>query len=76
MKIYRKTPLLLPGVGPFSNANIFVWDQFIKENKTDFKFSTCLLFNLVLYNTLRHSNKKILAFENWPTPGTKSGVFR
>jgi hypothetical protein len=47
--MYRKTPLLVPGVGPFSNANIFVWDQYIKENKTDFKISTCLLLNPVLY---------------------------
>jgi hypothetical protein len=46
---YRKTSLLVPGVIPFSNANFFVWDQFIKENKTDFKISTCLLLNLVLY---------------------------
>jgi hypothetical protein len=49
LNTYRKTPLLVPGVGPFSNANILVWDQFIKENKTDFKISTCLLFNLVLF---------------------------
>jgi hypothetical protein len=49
MFIYQKTPLLVPGVDPFSNTNTFVWDQFIKEKKTDFKISTCLLFNLVLY---------------------------
>ncbi len=34
-------------------------------------------FKFSIYNIyLRHSEKKIFAFENWPTPGTKSGVFR
>jgi hypothetical protein len=41
--------LLVPGVGPFLNANIHVLDQFIKETKSDLKFLTCLLFNLVLF---------------------------
>jgi hypothetical protein len=35
--VYRKTPLLVPEVGPFSNANIFVLDQFMTETKADFK---------------------------------------
>jgi len=47
--VYWKTPLLVPGVGPFSNANIFVLDQFMTETKADFKISTCALLNLVLH---------------------------
>jgi hypothetical protein len=34
---YRKTQLLVPGVGPFSNANIYLLDQLIEETKTDLK---------------------------------------
>jgi hypothetical protein len=33
--LYRKTPRLVPGIDPFSNANIFVLDQLIAETKTD-----------------------------------------
>ncbi len=32
---YRKTPLLVPGVDSFSNANIYLLDQLIAETKTD-----------------------------------------
>ena len=28
---YRKTPLIVPGVGPFSNANIYVLVQLLAE---------------------------------------------
>jgi hypothetical protein len=44
-----KIPLLVPGVGPFSNANIFVQDQLIAETQTDLKYSTCPLLDPVLY---------------------------
>jgi hypothetical protein len=30
-----KTPLLVPGVDPLSNANIYALDQLIAEAKTD-----------------------------------------
>ena len=45
---YRKIPLLVPGVDPFSNANIYALDQLIAENKTDFESTTCSLLSPIL----------------------------
>jgi len=59
----QMTPILVTEIGPFSNASIFVLGQFIP--KTNLKSSS---------NSL--PNKKLVAFDNGPTPGTKSGVFR
>ncbi len=38
--IYRKTPLLVPGVDPFSYASIYVLDRLIAEAKTDLESKT------------------------------------
>jgi len=43
--MYRKTPLLVPGVGQFSNANFYVLDQLIGETNTDLKSSISLLLS-------------------------------
>jgi hypothetical protein len=69
-KLTARPPLL----GPLSISNSFVLDQFKVEKKTDFKFSTFPLLNLVVFK-IRYSNEKIFALENWPTLGTKSGIF-
>jgi hypothetical protein len=42
-------PVFSTGVGPFSNANIFVLDQHIAEFKTDLKFSTSPLLSPILH---------------------------
>jgi hypothetical protein len=47
--IYRKTPLLVPRVDPFSNANIYVLDQLIAETKTDLESTTCPLLSRILH---------------------------
>jgi len=47
--VYRKTPLLVPGVDPFSNANIYVLDQLIAETKTDLETTTCPLLSPILH---------------------------
>jgi len=47
-KKYR-IPLLVPGVDPFSNANIYALDQLIAETKTDLEFTTCPLLSLILH---------------------------
>jgi hypothetical protein len=44
---HQKTPLLVSGVGSFSNSNSFVLDQFITEIKTNFKTSTSPILNSV-----------------------------
>ncbi len=62
--------------GEFSNSNSFVLDQLIAEAKEIFKTSTSPIFNPVWHKIIRRPNKKLFAFENEPTPGTKSGVFR
>jgi len=49
---YRKTPLLVPGVGPFSNANIYVLVQLIAEIKTNLESTTCPLLSLILQSGL------------------------
>jgi len=46
-RIYRKTPILVPGVDPFSNANIHVLDQLILETKTDLKSLTTHLLSTI-----------------------------
>jgi len=46
---YRKTPLLVPGVDPFLNANIYVLDQLIAETKTDLEYTTCPLLITILH---------------------------
>jgi hypothetical protein len=73
---YRKTPLLVPGIGPFSNANIYVLDLLIAEKIMDLKSSSFSLLDQVLGLIIKHKNKKLFAYENEPTPGPKSGVFR
>ena len=73
---YRKTPLLVPGVDPFSIANIYVLVQLKAETKTDLESRTCPLLSPILHYVIRSVNKKLLRFEKWPTPGTISGVFR
>jgi len=40
---------LVPGVGPFSNANIYVLDQHIAETKTDLESTTCPLLSSILH---------------------------
>jgi hypothetical protein len=45
---YRKTPLLVSGVDPFSNANIYALDQLIAETKTDLESTTCPLLSPIL----------------------------
>jgi len=45
--LYRKTPLLVPGLGPFSNSNSFVLDQLIAEAKTNLKAPTSPILNPV-----------------------------
>ncbi len=47
--IYRKTPLIVPGVGPFSNANINALDQHIAETKADLESTICLLLSSILH---------------------------
>jgi hypothetical protein len=37
---YRKTPLLVQGIDPFSNANIYALDQLIAETETDSESTT------------------------------------
>ncbi len=46
---YRKTPLLVPGVDPFSNANIYVLDHIIAETKTNLESKTCPLLSPILH---------------------------
>ena len=46
---YRKTPLLVPGVDPFSNANIYVLDQLKAETETDLESTTCPLLSPILH---------------------------
>ena len=48
-EIYRQTPLLVPGVDPFSNANIYALDQLIAETKTDLESTTCPLLSPILH---------------------------
>jgi hypothetical protein len=62
---YRKTPLLVPGVDPVSNANIYVLDQLIAETKTDLESTTCPLLSPILHWAIRSLNKKLLRFENF-----------
>ena len=73
---YRKIPLLVPEAGKFSNENMFVLHQFIGEAKTDFKIIKLSSIRASIVMIVKHSNKKLLAFENWPTLGSKNGVFR
>ena len=49
MPKYWKTPLLVPGVDPFSNANIYALDQLIAETKTDLESTTCPILSLILH---------------------------
>jgi hypothetical protein len=67
---------LVPGVDQFSNENNFYLDQLSVETNTILKSSSCPQLYSVLYLTNRHSHKKLFAFENCPTPGTKSRIFR
>jgi hypothetical protein len=56
--------LLVPGVGPFSNLNIFALDQHKVEFKTDLKSLTSALLSPILHQNLRRSSKKLFTFEN------------
>ena len=58
------TPFLVPGLGQFSNANIFVLDQHIAEFKTDLKSSTIPLLSPILHYNIRRPNKELFTFEN------------
>jgi hypothetical protein len=42
--------------------------------QTDLKSSPSSLFNLVLVQVIRRSNKKLLVLENRPSPTTKNGI--
>jgi hypothetical protein len=54
---YRKTPLLVPGEGQFSNANFYVLDQLIEETKTDLKSSISPLLSPILHQIIRRPNE-------------------
>ncbi len=41
--------LLVPGVDPFSNANIYALDQLVAETKTYLKSTTCPLLSSILH---------------------------
>jgi hypothetical protein len=71
-----ETPILVPREAPFSNTNIYVVDQLLEEPKTDLESTTFPLLSTILHWVIRRLNKKLFRFENWPTPGSKSGVFR
>jgi hypothetical protein len=60
----------VPGVGPFSNANVFALD--LSKTKTDLKFSFSSHLNPIFHMIIRHPNKKL--FEIGSIPGSKSGV--
>ncbi len=49
VQIKFQTPLLVPGVDPFSNVNIYGLDQLIAETKTDLESTTCPLLTLILH---------------------------
>ena len=46
--IYRKTPLLVPGVDHFSTAIYNKWETFVTKNKTEFETSFIPLLNKLL----------------------------
>jgi hypothetical protein len=54
---YRKTRLLVPGEGQFSNANFYVLDQLIEETKTDLKSSISPLLSPILHQIIRRPNE-------------------
>ena len=70
--VYRKTPLL----GQFSNANIFLFECLKVKYNTRLNRRQFEILKSVLFSFINWSHTKIFAFENGPTPGTKSGVFR
>jgi hypothetical protein len=39
LDVYRKTPLLVPGVDPFSYANIYALDQLNSRNQNRFRIN-------------------------------------
>jgi hypothetical protein len=49
VNFYRKTPLLVPGVDPFLDANIYASVQLIAETKTDLESSTSPLLSPILH---------------------------
>jgi hypothetical protein len=63
-KYTRKTPLLVPGVGSFSNSNIYALDQLIAETKSDLESTTCPLLSPILHYIIRCLNKKLFRFES------------
>jgi hypothetical protein len=46
---YRKTPLFVPGVGFFSNVNIYVLDQLKEETKAHLKSPISPLLSPILH---------------------------
>ncbi len=74
--MYRKIPLLVPGVSQFLNANNSVFNYLKVETNIDLKSLFSPLINPVLNYSIRQFNTKLFAFEKFPIPGTKSGVFR
>jgi hypothetical protein len=60
---YRKS-LLVTGLTPFSNANIYALDQLIPETRTVIKSSTSPLLSVILHWIIKRPYKKLFSFEN------------